>query len=140
MCVGKRKLHTYSSNFNSSFSVIAIQVQKFSMGIEVLSNVIKQHDLINTCRILYSVNRIEIIFQENKAYLISGLGRGSSENRVNNICICTWMHFGHLVQLTDLLEKTLMPGEIEGKRRRGWQSMRWLDSITDSMDMSLSKL
>ena len=50
------------------------------------------------------------------------------------------MHFGHLVQLTDLLEKTLMPGEIEGKRRRGWQSMRWLDSITDSSDMNLSKL
>ena len=45
-------------------------------------------------------------------------------------------YFGHLMQRADLLEKTLMLGKIEGKRRRGWQRMRWLDSLTDSMDMS----
>ena len=49
-------------------------------------------------------------------------------------------HFGHLMQRADLLEKTLMLGKIECKRRRGQQSMRWLDSITDSMNMNLSKL
>ena len=49
-------------------------------------------------------------------------------------------YFGHLIQRTDSLEKTLMPGKIEGKRRRGRQRMRWLDDITDSMDVSLSEL
>ena len=49
-------------------------------------------------------------------------------------------HFGHLMQRANSLEKTLMLGKTEGKRRRGLQRMRWLDSIMDSMDMSFSKL
>ena len=51
-----------------------------------------------------------------------------------------FQYFGHLLQRTDSLEKTLMLGKVEGRRRRGRQSIRWLEGITDLMDMSLSKL
>ena len=50
------------------------------------------------------------------------------------------LYFGHMMERTDSLEKTLMLGKIEGRKRRGRQRMRWLYDITDSMDMSLSKL
>ena len=70
-----------------------------------------------------------ILMEINPEYLLEGL-----------MPKLKLQYFGHLMVRTDSLEKTLMLGKIEGRRRRGQQRMRWLGGITDSMDMSLSKL
>ena len=70
-----------------------------------------------------------ILKEINSKYLLKGL-----------MLKLKFQYFGHMIQRANSLEKTLMLGKIEGRRRREWQRMRWLDGIIDSMDMSLSNL
>ena len=82
-------------------------------------------------RVPWTVRRLSqsILKEINQEYSLDGL-----------MMKLKLQYFGHLMQRTDSLEKTLMLGKIEGRKRRGRQRMRWLDAIINSMDMSLSKL
>ena len=82
--------------------------------------------------------RVPWTARRSNQFILKEIGPGCSLEGL--MLKLTFQYFGHVMQRTDSLEKTLMLGKIEGRRRRGRPRMRWLDSITDSMDLSLSEL
>ena len=101
---------------------------KMLMGYNVNRKRIQNYILLQVSWTARKSNQ-SILKEINPEYSLEGLTRKLK-----------FQYFGHLIRRADSLEKTLILGKIEGRKRRGRQSMRWLDDITDSMDMSLSKL
>ena len=84
------------------------------------------------CSSVYGISQVRLL-----EWVAISTSRGSLEGLIMNLKL---QYFGHLMQRTDSLEKTLMLGMIEGRRRRGQQRMSWFDGLTNSIDMGLSKL
>ena len=84
-------------------------------------------------------NTLESLLDSKEIQPVNPKGKNSGYSLEGLMLRLKLQYFGHLLQKTNSLEKTLMLGKIKGKRRRGQQKMRWLDSITDSVDMNLSK-
>ena len=99
------------------------------------------HLCLFCCLELWCSRRLLKVPWTARRYNLSILNEISAEYSLEGLMLkLKLQYFGHLMQRADSLEKTLMLGKIEGRRRRGWQRMKWLDVITNSMDMSLSKL
>ena len=94
--------------------------------------------MLLNCRVGEDFLRVPWTARRSNQSILKEISRGCSLGGL--MLKLKLQYFGHLMWRTDSLEKTLMLGKIEGRRRRGWQRMRWLSGITDSMDMSLGKL
>ena len=114
-------------NFKSSWRILS--VRRLSSKELMLSNCDAEEDSWESLGQQGRRSNQSILKEINPEYSLEGL-----------MLKLKLQYFGHLIRKTDSLEKTLMLGKIEGRRRKGWQRMRWLDGITDSKDMSLSKL
>ena len=120
--------HKTASICSKSFQVLGLEVMyKWMISYEEISTVFSDY----VCKILSCLHRFY------KSYLLKEISPGCSlEGLMLKLKL---QYFGHLMWRVDSLEKTLMRGRIEGRRRRGQQRMRWLDGFTDSMDMGLNK-
>ena len=133
----KKQRHYFASNVPSSQSYGFSSSHVWMWELDYRENWTPK----NWCFWIVVLGRLFIVSWTARRSSQSNLKETSPEYSLEGLMLkLKLQYFGHLMWRTDSLEKTLILGKIESRRRRGWQRMRWLDSITDLMDMSLSKL